>query len=241
MKNSALVILIVLLIALGLGFCVYMIANSAEVPSVEQGTHLTVTGQGSISVVPDMATVNIGVTTTSDSVAMAQTENSATMQRVLTAIKRLGIEDKDITTAYYSINPQYNYDQAQPVIYGYQVMNTVKVTLRDIDKIGELLEKATTAGANTADSIIFGSSKADELYSMALEEAYTAAKAKGEVLADAAGMKIKGLVSVSDSSSISSPMDVRYAMADAASSIAVPVESGQLTFTATVTAVYNIK
>ncbi len=240
MNKNLLIVVIAILIIVGIALCAYMIINTNDVPSVDAGTTLAVVGEGSVSAVPDTATLNIGVTTIGDTASNAQSQNSADMDNVISALKAMGIADEDITTASYSIYPQYDYTTSVGVIVGYEVYNTLSVVLHDINTVGDVLGAATAAGANTAGSIDFSSSKADELYNQALTEAYAAAKEKGQAMADAAGMKIKGLVSLSegaDYSAVYAKTTMSYASADAS----VPIQTGQLTFTANVTAVYSVK
>ncbi|MEX1308413.1 MAG: SIMPL domain-containing protein [Eubacteriales bacterium] len=241
MNKNIIFVLIAILIIAGVGLCAYMITGSKDIPSIEDATTITVTGEGTVSTAPDTATLNIGVATTGDTAAEAQAENSDAMQDVLAALKAEGIAEEDIVTASYSIYPQYDYVGDTNIIIGYKVSNNLSVTLHDIDSVGTVLEKATEAGANMAGSISFSSSEADALYNEALALACDAAKEKGEVLADATGMKLKGLINLSEGIDYASSYakSTTYFVAEETSS--VPIETGQLTFDATVTVVYSVK
>ena len=241
MNKNILMILITILIVVGIAICITMSVGTKDVPSVDDGTALSVTGEGTITAEPDTASVSVGVNTMAAAAADAQAENSAAMEQIIGALKAMGIASEDIVTESYSIYPQYDYNGTINTVIGYQVSNSVSVTLHDIDMVGDVLAKATAAGANMAGSISFSSSKADELYNQALTEAYAAAKLKGEVLADAAGMKVKGLISLSEGADYSAvyAKNTTYYAAQEVSS--VPIETGQLTFSATVTAVYSVK
>lgn len=241
MNKNIIFVLVTILVIIGVGLCAYMITGSKDIPSVEEGSTITVTGEGTVYAEPDTATISLGVTTLGDTAEDAQDENSDVMTDVLAALKAEDIADEDIVTASYSIYPQYDYSGETNVITGYKVSYSLSVTLHDIDSVGDVLATATEAGANMAGSISFSSSEEDALYNQALALACSAAEAKGEVLADATGMKIKGLVSLAEGADYSTVYARTTSYFTAEESSSVPIETGQLTFDATVTAVYSVK
>ena len=119
---------------------------------------VSVTGSGSANLVPDIAYIYVGVHTEKPSAAEAVDENNAQTQKMIEALKDFGIAAKDIRTTNFSIWPQERYDQFTGTPTGektYVVDNTVYVTIRDLDKLGELLDTVIAAGANTVNSIQF--------------------------------------------------------------------------------------
>lgn len=108
---------------------------------------IVVSGSGSATLTPDMATAYIRVTTSDADPAKAQADNSELMSKVLEAIKAAGVKEEDITTENVSLNERYDYDKSPAVVVGYEMENVVKVTIRSIDDVGKVLGDAIAAGA----------------------------------------------------------------------------------------------
>lgn len=163
---------------------------------------INVNGTATIKVTPDIATISFGVQTQDVSSKKAQTDNATLMAAVTKALKAAGITDKDMQTSGYYINPQYSYGEKadQNKVTGYQVSNSVNVTVKDISKVGAIIDTAANAGANIAGGITFSLSNNDEAYNKALEQALTSAKGKATVLAKALDVKLGNPVSVTEGS-----------------------------------------
>lgn len=202
---------------------------------------ITVDGQGEATAAPDTAMINSGVTTQAATARDALDANSKAMQELIAALKDAGIEEKDIQTSNFSVNPNYVYSDARdengysrpPKIDGYQVSNTVTVRVRDLDSLGAILDKSVTVGANTINGISFSVADPKDLLDQARTAAVKDARAKAELYAEAAGVKLGDIESISESQGFSGPQpQVMYARAEAAPS--VPVQSGELSFSVTV-------
>jgi uncharacterized protein YggE len=204
---------------------------------------ITVTGTGMITLTPDIAYVYIGVRTQDASASVAMTKNNTQAQAVIAAIKGYGVADKDIQTTNFSIYPQPVYDDNyNQVGVTYLVDNTVYVTVRDLDKVGELLDASFKAGANTINSISFDVADKTEVLSQARLEAVKNARAQADELATASGVTVGDVQTISYYDNTPTPKyyEVRSAdMANAAPS--VPIEAGSMQVTTTVTIIYTIK
>jgi uncharacterized protein len=204
---------------------------------------ITVTGTGMITLTPDIAYVYIGVQTEDASASAAMDANNAKAQAVIDAIKSFGVEDKDIQTTNFSIYPQPVYDENYNQIgVTYLVDNTVYVTVRDLGKLGELLDASFRAGANTINSISFDVADKTTAVSQARLAAVENARTQADELASATGVTIGDVQTISYYDSTPSPVyySARSAdMAQAASS--VPIEAGSMQITTTVTIVYEIR
>ena len=158
----------------------------------------TVTGEGRIFAPPNIAEITLGVRTEKAPTAEAATkENVKKMNSVIEAIKKAGVEDKDIKTIDYQLYADYNYTQDQGrELTGWNLSQSVRVKIRNLDSIGDVIAKATAAGANQADSVSFTIDDEDELKKQARAEGIKKAQAKAEELSKAAGIKLGKVINV---------------------------------------------
>jgi uncharacterized protein YggE len=164
------------------------------------GTVLDVSAQGESRRTPDLATVSAGVVTQAADAAAAMRDNAARMGRVLEALKRAGVAYKDVRTASISLQPQYRYENNQPpVITGYQASNTVTVKFRDIAKAGAVLDALVATGANQISGPELGLEDPAAATDEARVDAIGKARARAELYARAAGLKVKRILSISES------------------------------------------
>jgi len=176
------------------------IAEAQTVPvAVISGTRLDVSATGEVTRVPDIAIISAGVQTLQPTATAAIDENAARMERVRAALKRAGIEDRDIQTSSINLNPEYQYDQNRPPkLTGYRATNTVNVKFRDLKRTGAILDALVAEGANQ----INGPNLSIDKPESALDEARTKAIANGRARADlyarALGMRVVRLISVSE-------------------------------------------
>ncbi|MEY3990682.1 MAG: hypothetical protein RI985_1763 [Chloroflexota bacterium] len=199
---------------------------------------MSVTETGSVYATPDQATVQLGVSSQAITAADALKQNSSDTAAVIDAIKKLGIEAKDISTSNFNVYPTY--DTSGTRINGYQVNNAVIVVIRNIALSGELLDQVVTAGANNISGLSFGIADASKYQTDARTRAIEAARAKAEVMASAAGITLGEIITISESVNYMPEMPyARGMVADAA--MAVPVEVGQQQVSITVTIVYEIR
>lgn len=158
-----------------------------------------VSGEGKVSVVPDLAIVNVGVRTQGQSIKAAQDKMNSAINNVTDAINGLGIDTKDIQTTNYSINPDYDYTTGPQRIRGYTASSTVQIKIRDTEKINSVLDTSTANGANEVYGISFEVSDKTKAENEAREKAVSDAKKKAEATSKIAGFKLGRLVNYSES------------------------------------------
>ena len=212
-------------------------------PSAELlGTGLTVYGHAELKFKPDIATLTIGVTTQALRQADAARENAVKITAVLSALRGAGVADKDILTSGYDVEPQYDDQATPPVLTGYQVSNTVDVTIRDLDRAGAVIDGATQAGATNVSGLSFDLADRTAAEQQALAQAVREAGAKAEAMARAAGITRGPLLSLSEgtAATVQPFVMARSLMAAAPAAPETPIQSSQVTVTADVTAVYAL-
>lgn len=208
-------------------------ATQAAAPSLQRG--IVVNGIGSVSARPDRAVVSAGVQRRATTAQEAHDASSQTMQGVIGAIKGLGVSEQAIRTSGVSLYPM---SDDKNTITGYLATNTVTVTLDNVDQAGPVLDAAVKAGANTAGNVQFTLKDPTALRHQALSAAVVDAKAKAAVLAEAAGITLPSVESISEGG-VSEPQPMPLAGTGAAASTAtMPVEPGQITVTANVTVTF---
>jgi uncharacterized protein YggE len=196
MKTS---ILTALLIAAAIPATPAAAQSSGQVTQAIAGTRLDISATGEVTRVPDLAVISAGVVARSTTAAAALQETADKMDRVITALKRAGVDDRDIQTSSVSLNPEYRYPENQsPQLTGYSASNQVTVRFRDIRNSGKVLDALVAVGANQ----INGPTMTIEHPEAALDEARTRAVAQGraraELYARALGMNVARVVSVSE-------------------------------------------
>ncbi|MES2058953.1 MAG: SIMPL domain-containing protein [Pseudomonadota bacterium] len=208
------------------------------------GTILDVTATGQTTRVPDVATIRAGVVTQAATAGAAIGDNAQAMTRVLAALKRAGIEARDVSTSNVGLSPQYRYAENQaPVVTGYQATNTVAVRFRDIAKSGAILDALVKEGANQID----GPNLAIDNPNAALDEARTdavkKARARAELYARAAGMTVSRIVSISENGENpgGSPPPVMYARAAMAKDASTQIAAGETDVTVTLSVRFLLK
>lgn len=169
--------------------------------SQQKGEPLIVIGEGKVSVTPDIAKVTLGIQENGVSLKTVQDSVNKKSKNLTDSLKKLGIGEKDIKTTSYNVYPQYDYTQPNSRITGYQVSTSYEVTIRDFDKVNEVLVSATAAGANATGGIAFevnDETKAKKLQE-AREEAVNKAKEKAQGLANASGISLGKIINISES------------------------------------------
>ena len=216
--------------------------NQAAAPAVRT---VSVSGSGQAFLVPDIAYIYVGVHTEKLTASEAVTENTAQTQKVIKALQDFGIDAKDIRTTSFSIWPMDKYDPQTGVPSGektYAVDNTVYVTIRDLDKLGDLLDTVVSAGANTVNSIQFDVADKDKALKDARAQAVKDAQAKAQELAEASGLSLGDIQSIEFFDNQPYPIFEGKGGGGAdVPAASVPIQPGQLTFTVTVNVSYMIK
>jgi len=206
---------------------------------------IRVSGSGQAFLVPDIAYIYLGVHTENPAASEAVTENNAQTETMIKALTDFGIDAKDIRTTNFSIWPNDKYDPQTGAPTGektYMVDNTVYVTVRALDTLGDLLDTVVAAGANTVNSIQFDVAEKDTSLKDARAEAVKDAQAKAQELAEAAGLQLGEIQSIEFIDSQPYPFfeGKGGGGADVAAST-VPIQPGQLTFTVNVNVSYLLK
>ena len=242
MKNKSLIVLAVAVLALLMSAC----GGPTTINQAAQPRTLSVSGNGQAYLAPDIAYIYVGVHTEKFTAADAVAENTTQTQKVIDAIKDFGIDEKDIRTTNFSIYPQDKYDPQTGTPTGektYMVDNTVYVTVRKLDQLGDLLDTVVTAGANTVNSVQFDVANKAEALKQARADAVKDAKAQAEELAAAAGLSLGDIQSIGFLDNQPVPLfDGKGGGGPAvAESAAVPIQPGQLSFTVSVNNSYLLK
>lgn len=212
----------------------YIAAGAAE------GATVTVSGQGSVTVTPDMASIILGVQTTNESSEEAQTENSSAISDVTDALLDAGVSESDIQTTSYDIYSSYDYSNGSAELTGYTVSTILSISSLDTDEVGELIDAAVKAGANVVDGISYEYSDAEGAYDQALETAIERAQDKAEQIAEKAGAKLGNIVSISEEESSYGNSDVRTYDAISEDSSSLNVFAGQTSVSASVSVTYEL-
>jgi uncharacterized protein YggE len=204
---------------------------------------ISVSGTGHIVLSPDTADLRLGVSSTAKTVKEARSLAATSMTAVIASLKKLGIADKDIQTTTLSLQPTYDYttNTNPPRLTGYQLSNAVAVTIRDLDKVGDAIDAALAAGATSLDGVSFRMADQTAAERQARQAAMTEAKAKAKSLADAAGVSIAGVVSISETiAPVPYPIYYGAAAGAPAKDVATPVQPGSTEITISVAVVYLI-
>lgn len=227
-----------------------LMATAAALPAQAQSadaafraTTLNLSATGETQVKPDLATITLGVQTDGPTAAQALSANAAQMNKVVAALKKAGIAERDIQTSSLSVNPQYVYEQNQPPkLNGYQASNQVTIQVRDLAKLGQTVDATVSAGATNVGGISFGLQDPKAAEDAARQDAVKALTAKADLYARATGYKIVRLVNLGEGGGYApQPPVPMFAMAkrmEAADSS--PVAAGELKVRVDISATYEL-
>ncbi len=236
--------------ALALAAALMLTPVSAYAQSGEKPERLiSVTGQGLVQARPDQATVTAGVVTQAATARAALTGNSSDMDRILQALKGGGIQERDLQTSGFSVEPVYTqppngYDGSRPFeprIAGYRVSNNVTVRIRDLARTGEILDQVVSLGSNSVSGPAFEVAEPKPVQEEARRDAVADAVSKAKLYADAAGVALGPVTRIDESGGqVPQPMPMMAAKRESFADSAVPVEAGDLTFQAQVSVTWRI-
>jgi len=227
-----------------------MIVTSTGISACAQETEpavirtISVTGDGEVVASPDLATIQIGVSSKANSAQAALAANSAAMEKAIAALKKAGVAQKDLQTSNISLYPDYKYDRQaeEQKLEGYRASNNLTAKIRDLDKSGQVLEAAVASGANQVQGISFGFADVKPLVDAAREAAVQDAFAKASLYAKAANVDLGNVLSIGEPGIIVPQIRAQAARAElAADSSAVPVEAGKNQVRARINIIYAIK
>jgi uncharacterized protein len=207
-------------------------AYAQQSPSITQtiaGSRLDISATGEVTRVPDVAVISAGVVSRSPTATGALQDAAGRMQRVLAALKRAGVEDRDVQTSSISLNPEYRYVENQPPqLTGYTASNQLTIRFRDIRNSGKILDALVSQGANQINGPSLTIDKLEAALDEARARAVAAGRARAELYARSLGMRIVRVVSVSESGGYAPPppmpMYARAEIAQAADTKIVPGE-----------------
>jgi uncharacterized protein YggE len=216
-------------------------AFAAPASAEEPPSFISVTGEARISVPPDLAQIDAGVTSEARTAREASDSNNAAMGKVLLALKGAGIDEKDYQTSRLSLQPQYSSAKSgsPAAVVGYRASNRVTIRLRDVAKVANVVDTLVTAGANEIGGINFMVSQASKLLDDAREQAVADARRKAETYAKAAGVTLGAPLSISEEGAAQPLFRARMAAPMAAAP--TPVAQGEETLSITVGMTWAIK
>jgi uncharacterized protein YggE len=231
--------------------------------SQQNNYQITVSGEGKIYVKPDVAVVNLGVTTDGDTVAEATKSNTEKMNAVIESVKAQGVDEKDIQTTNYSLSPVYEtittpvaYDLKAEIyissiaptrtsskVTGYKISQNIEVKVRNFEKVGDILSKATGSGANQVGDLQFTIDNPEQFREQARASAIEKAKANAQNLAKTSGVKLGKIINVYENyyPVYSSAKGMGGATMDSAVPVVPVIQPGQQEVTVTINLTYQVK
>ena len=241
--NLSKTVLMTALLALPLAAAAPILAQEAK----PREAVISVTGDGESSMAPDMAVVTLSVVKQAKTAREALDENNKAMKDVLGALKSGGIAERDLQTSGFSIQPQYNYpqpvdgQQQQPQLIGYQTINSITVRLRDLAKLGQVIDQSVTLGINQGGEIQFTNDKPDAAIEEARKNAVAEAVKKAKTLSEAAGVKLGRVIEINENEPRPLPQPAYRATMMKEADAAVPVQGGETTYHVSVTVTFAIE
>jgi len=238
MKNKFNLIIVSLIVVGLLAAC----SPSAAPSTAENERSMSVSGTGRVTVVPDIASINIGVRSEAEAVTDALDSNTAQANRISQALQDLGVAEDDIQTSNFNVYPSDRYDPMTGQVEGryFVVENTVNVTVRDLSTLGEVLTAVVDAGANNIYGINFDVEDRDAAVAEARQLAIEDAKANAQAIAEESGVELGEILNISVYSG-STPTIYYDAKGGAYSEAAVPIAAGTLSITMEANLKYSIQ
>jgi uncharacterized protein YggE len=215
----------------------------AQEPSAAavQGTLLSVNAEGKSEGRPDMATINLGVTTEGQTAQAALAENARRMTALTQALRRAGVAERDIQTSNVSVFPQQQYREGQaPLITGYQANNTVTAKVRNVNNTGRVIDAAVAAGGNTVHGVAFSYQDPDAQLDAARRDAIREARRRANLYASALDMRVVRIVAVSEGGGYAPPIPMaveRMAAQDAST----PISPGEIETRVSVSVTFELR
>ncbi|WP_284776327.1 SIMPL domain-containing protein [Agrobacterium sp. lyk4-40-TYG-31] len=223
-----------------------LVASAQE--STKREPVISVSGEGDAAVAPDMAILSFSVVKQAETAAAALSENSKAMTEVQAALKTAGIADKDLQTSNFSVQPVYKQFEPKdgvyvpPEITGYQVTNGLTVRVRELAKLGEILDRSVKLGINQGGDIAFTNDKPEATVTEARKAAVADAISKAKTLTEAAGVKLGRVLEISEN--MQRPMPMPQTMMRAAAmekSDSVPIAAGENTYKVSVNVTFALE
>ncbi len=203
---------------------------------------ITVSASGRVSAEPDIVRLQAGLTTEATTARKALTDNNRVMRELIQELEREGIAEEDVQTSNFNVSPRYTRPErgGRARINGYQVSNQVSVTVREIERAGDILDTLVRLGANQMSGMAFEVSDADRLKDRAREKAMKAARRRAELLASAAGAEVGKVISIAEDAPMHGPRPVAMRRA-AMKESSVPIAAGSQELEARVAVTWQLK
>lgn len=226
--------------------CILCVIASVTLSTAQVDTRRTVLveGEAEVFLTPDRASVSIGVETEGKDVVAIKKDNDRRVRQIFEALKKVGIDQKDIMTSDLSIQPQYNWKpEGRRELVKYQMRNVVHITVRDLTKLEGVINASVAEGSNLLDNVSFSiadnKSVRDSLRIVAAKNA----KSKAEALAGAVGARVSRVINISEQGGYQPPTPMYQAMRSmsAEADMGTPVSAGQLSMRVTVTATFELE
>jgi uncharacterized protein len=210
---------------------------------------IIVTGEGEAAIAPDTAVLSLVVMEEKPTAREALTANNESMAKVLDGMKKAGIADRDLQTSGFNIEPRYVYPENKdgkqqpeaPKITGYAVSNSLSVRVRDLKKVGEILDQSVSLGVNQGGNLLFTNDKPDAILEEARKKAVASAISKAKTLSTAAGVELGKIVEISEQSRNPRPMPMAQSKMMQMAADSVPVAAGENTYNVTVDVTFELK
>lgn len=206
------------------------------------GTRLDVVATGEVTRTPDLARIQAGVVTQAQNATDAIRQNAARMESVRSALRRAGIEARDIQTSTIALHPEYRYAENQPPqLVGYRATNEVTVRFRDIANTGRILDALVAEGANQISGPMLTIDRPEAALDEARTRAIAIARERAELYAGALGMRVARVLSVSEAGMVGPPMPVPVARMEAARDASTQIDPGEQTLGVTLTVSFELQ
>ena len=230
----------VLIVAAGFAGSLALAKPAEMIPANGNTYSISVSGNAQVSLKPDVAYVTLGALTYDASAAIARNTNNELMTKVMAAVKAQGVAAEDIKTVNYSVSPRY--DQNSTKIIGYEINNSIQVKVKNIDKLGLVIQDGTAAGANMANGLYFDVQDREGAYNQALTKAIENARMRAETLAKSAGGQLGAVLNVSENGGYNPWPIYRGGFYDkSGSGNGAPVSSGNMDISAAVSITFELK
>lgn len=214
--------------------------GSGDETATSSDNTITVSGTGKVTVVPDTAQISLGVQTVDTSTKAAQAENTKTVNAVIAALEKAGVEEKNITTSSLDIYANYDYSgYGSGELTGYTVSTTLTLQNLKVSDVGSLIDTATDAGVNQVNGISYSYSDSVTAYDQAMDAALDRAEEKAQKIADKVGKTLGDVKTVEENgSSYDTPLDTASYSGSAAEDSSMKVLAGETDVSATVEVTY---
>lgn len=216
---------------------------SAQTPHVatNDGTLLSVSAEAQATRIPDVATISSGVVTQAADANGALRANAEQMSKVMAAVKAAGIAERDVQTTGIGVYPQYRYAENQPpAITGYQANNTVSLKIRDLTKLGKVLDALVASGSNQINGPSFEIDEPEAAYDEARRNALKKAEARAEMYAKTLGLRVRRIVSISEGSGFNQPGPMPMMKMASMEAQDTPVSPGETSLSANLNVVFEL-